>query len=88
MNVPTRPKSPIRVIAALALLLGVIVTGSSAMPAAVSADPGEATGASTKTAMSRLASGNGYSCRVITGGHITCWGRNVNGQLGIGSTDA
>jgi len=88
MNVPSRAKSPIRVIAALALLLGVIVTGSSAMPAAVSADPGEATGASTKTAMSRLASGNGYSCRVITGGHITCWGRNVNGQLGTGSTDA
>lgn len=84
MNLLAVHRGRARIPVLCALIIGLLTVS----PMAATADPGEATGAATKSAMSKIASGNGYSCRVIDGGHVTCWGRNVNGQLGIGSTDA
>ena len=33
-----------------------------------------------------IASGGYHSCAVLTSGAMQCWGRNLNGQLGLGST--
>jgi alpha-tubulin suppressor-like RCC1 family protein len=33
-----------------------------------------------------LASGANHNCAVLQGGQLKCWGRNIFGQLGIGST--
>ena len=33
-----------------------------------------------------VASGEWHSCALLQGGVVTCWGSNVQGQLGIGST--
>jgi alpha-tubulin suppressor-like RCC1 family protein len=30
--------------------------------------------------------GESHTCAIVTGGALMCWGRNGNGQLGIGST--
>ena len=56
-------------------------------PGTVSADAGEAASPSLRVPMSRLASGRGFSCRVLDSGHVTCWGLNTAGQLGNGYSD-
>jgi alpha-tubulin suppressor-like RCC1 family protein len=33
-----------------------------------------------------IATGRGHACAILTGGGIKCWGKNMYGQLGIGST--
>lgn len=33
-----------------------------------------------------IAAGGDNTCAILTGGQLKCWGRNVYGQLGIGST--
>jgi alpha-tubulin suppressor-like RCC1 family protein len=33
-----------------------------------------------------IAPGNGHTCAIMIRGGIKCWGYNVYGQLGIGST--
>jgi len=34
----------------------------------------------------KLATGGGHTCAVMTGGAVLCWGYNVSGQLGDGTT--
>jgi len=74
-----------RILAITALLAGVLTLSPMST---VSADSGEGVGTTLRAAMGTISSGNGYSCRVISSGHVTCWGRNVNGQLGNGTTTA
>ncbi|MFM8793366.1 MAG: hypothetical protein ACKOFF_00470, partial [Acidimicrobiales bacterium] len=74
-----------RILTIAALIAGMLTVAPAA---SVSADAGEGAGATVRAAMSTISSGNGYSCRVISSGHVTCWGRNVNGQLGNGTTTA
>ena len=33
-----------------------------------------------------LAAGGDTNCALLSGGGVACWGRNANGELGIGST--
>jgi alpha-tubulin suppressor-like RCC1 family protein len=39
-----------------------------------------------KTGAAAIYAGGDETCAVMLGGHIFCWGRNANGQLGVGST--
>lgn len=39
-------------------------------------------------AASRVATGSGHACAVTGTGDVYCWGRNANGQLGTGTTEA
>jgi alpha-tubulin suppressor-like RCC1 family protein len=34
-----------------------------------------------------IAAGGRHTCALVTGGSLLCWGFNLNGQLGIGSTE-
>lgn len=34
-----------------------------------------------------MATGGGHSCALRSGGSVVCWGRNYDGELGIGSLD-
>lgn len=38
------------------------------------------------SAVTKLALGEGYTCALITGGSVKCWGYNVHGELGDNST--
>jgi alpha-tubulin suppressor-like RCC1 family protein len=60
--------------------LGDGTTTSSSTPVLVAAP-----GGATFTAVS-AAGFNGYTCGVVTGGAIYCWGSNGSGQLGDGTT--
>ncbi len=33
-----------------------------------------------------IALGDAHTCVIVTGGGVKCWGKNENGQLGIGNT--
>ena len=70
-----------RVFASIVLVLGSLVFGA----APLAADAGEAANADLRTPMAKIASGLGYSCRVLDTGHVACWGKNTSGQLGNGS---
>src|SRR5262249_46277028 len=35
-----------------------------------------------------VAAGGDHSCAILTGGALKCWGRNTEGQLGLGDTTA
>jgi alpha-tubulin suppressor-like RCC1 family protein len=37
---------------------------------------------------SALVSGNAHMCALLSDGTVWCWGRNVDGELGIGNTDS
>ena len=51
-------------------------------PSIANADAGEGVTGTTSAAMSRITSGFGFTCRLLDSGHVACWGRNNNGQLG------
>ena len=38
------------------------------------------------TAATSIALGGSHTCAIVTGNGIKCWGKNDNGQLGIGNT--
>lgn len=59
--------------------LGDGTTTDRAQPAPVSGLPGRPT---------HLAAGAVHSCALVEGGRAFCWGQNLFGQLGDGSTDA
>jgi alpha-tubulin suppressor-like RCC1 family protein len=45
-------------------------------------------GTCVKSAVVKLAVGDGHTCALCKGGHVRCWGENTtNGQLGLGHTN-
>lgn len=58
--------------------LGNGALGSQAVPPAPVALPAPSTAIDLSTRRN-------HTCAVLTGGAVTCWGRNIEGQLGIGS---
>lgn len=58
--------------------LGNGASGSQAVPPAAIALPAPSTAID-------VSAGRYHTCAVLTGGGVTCWGRNTDGQLGIGS---
>jgi alpha-tubulin suppressor-like RCC1 family protein len=40
----------------------------------------------TGVAATAIALGDAHTCVIVTGGGVKCWGKNENGQLGIGDT--
>jgi alpha-tubulin suppressor-like RCC1 family protein len=55
-------------------------------PAAGDTATEEVTGALNAAAGSSLAAGFDFTCVILEGGAVKCWGSNLSGQLGIGST--
>jgi hypothetical protein len=35
-----------------------------------------------------VTAGGAHTCALLVGGDVACWGRNADGQLGIGSTES
>jgi hypothetical protein len=66
----------------LALLIAAtVVIGCGASKADSGGDP-------QQTGAIALAAGGGFSCAILSGGAVRCWGRNSHGQLGNGSNQS
>ena len=68
----------------LVVSAGLGLAGTSAAPSA--ADGNEAPGA--PIAFRSITAGYRHTCALLGGGSVKCWGRNANGQLGLGDQPA
>jgi alpha-tubulin suppressor-like RCC1 family protein len=89
-NPRTRPRATTM---ARALIPLVAVVATFAAVLAVPAVPAGADSAGAPPGLGRVmagrvASGGTFSCAVLDGGAVQCWGHSGNGQLGIGTTDS
>ncbi len=50
-----------------------------------SADRSEPTRVASGTAFSDVSAGQGHTCAIAIGGELWCWGRNSDGELGVGA---
>jgi alpha-tubulin suppressor-like RCC1 family protein len=80
ITAPRRFVALAALIAALAAVVTVLAAPAGARSAA--APPGLG-----QVMSGRVASGLSFSCAVLDGGTVQCWGANGNGQLGIGTTN-
>jgi alpha-tubulin suppressor-like RCC1 family protein len=76
---------------ALALVGALSLVGCGAEPAAPAPAPSgdpveEVTGALNAAAGNSLVAGFDFTCVILEGGAVKCWGSNQAGQLGLGST--
>ena len=69
-----------------AILLAVVTASLGTAPSPVQADASET--ATGQPAFRFLTTGSSHSCAILDNGLARCWGRNSQGQLGLGDVDA
>ncbi len=78
------PLSPVRIVAALALVIASCLAGAATSPA-LSAPASAAPAAEPGVPVANLSSGGQTSCEVRPDATAWCWGDNKYGQLGLGT---
>jgi alpha-tubulin suppressor-like RCC1 family protein len=80
-----RARSLTRLIIALAVL---VATAAVPLAPAAQAEVGGASTTAAKQAAAALSAGGAFGCARLGDGSLKCWGRNAEGQLGQGDTQA
>ena len=67
---------------------GTIINRATAVEVCASGSGSGCSGGSVLGDVTDISAGGNITCAVLEGGSVKCWGRNVEGALGIGSSDS
>ena len=70
-----------RILACIALASAALVT----VPHVVNAEPAGGVTSGTTNKMGLIAAGDGFTCAIVNGGQVACWGRGNSGSIGDGN---